>query len=100
MTEYRGVALPAGASEAFLTAARAGIDRAYSTDIPVELLAIADDRYIPMEARQFAKARIIAMYEAAAAHREIRPDIDLLRVRASALGRGWDSQLPPGSPPR
>jgi hypothetical protein len=89
--EYRGVTLPEGASEAFLAAARAGIDRAYATNDPLVLLAIADDLYMPMEARKFAKARILALHEQAVERREIRPDIDLLRVKASALGYGWPS---------
>jgi hypothetical protein len=100
MGEYRSVTLPENASEAFLSAARAGIDRAYATDDPQTLLAIANDLYVPMESRQFAKSKLLAMHEQATERREIRPDIDLLRVRASALGYGWDPQLPPGSPPR
>jgi hypothetical protein len=74
-----------------LAAARAGIDRAYATDDPRALLVIADDQYTPMEARQLAKARILALHEQVTERREIRPDIDLLRVKASALGYGWPS---------
>jgi beta-glucosidase-like glycosyl hydrolase len=94
---YRGVELLDG--EERQAAARAGIDKACGNDDPKALLAIANDVYTPMEARKFAKARILAMFEASVANREARPDIDIDRVKASALSTRLDHLLPPGSPP-
>ncbi|KQT53677.1 hypothetical protein ASG43_17730 [Aureimonas sp. Leaf454] len=73
------------------------IDAVYGLSDPLKLVAFAKDSRQPPEARLFAAARCEAIWELAAANREIRPNIDLQFVRAIVAGLGSLKWLQPSA---
>jgi hypothetical protein len=86
--EHKGVPLFAYQSPERLTAVRAEIDEVLQTNDPHELHAFARDISRSPEARLTAVARIEAIFEVSANHREARPQVNMPNVRAAVAGLG------------
>ncbi len=83
---YRGVGLHDQQSPERLDVVRAAIDQVFDVVDIRELLKIAASPRWPPEARLLAAAMLEAMMQIAADERKVRPNIDLVRVRAAVAG--------------
>lgn len=84
---YRGVPLHAmQSSERIEKVVRPEIDEVYALPDVAAMAAYAMDRTKAPEARLFAEARAKAAWSLAAEAREIRPNVDLVKVRAATAG--------------
>ena len=97
---YRGVPLHSGQCERRLAVVRADIDAAHALEEVTDLMAFLREGRRAPESRILAAAKLKALWESAADHRETRPDIDLDLVTAlvSPLeSRNWRSPVNYGS---
>jgi hypothetical protein len=86
--EHRGVPLFAYQGPERLTAVRGEIDEALRTNDPQELHAFARNISLSPESRLLAAARIEALFEVSANHREARPQVNIQNVRSAVAGLG------------
>jgi hypothetical protein len=84
--EHRGVRLHNKQSAARLDLVRGEIDAVSDMADAIDLVAWAADVGHAPESRLLAAARAEALWELAAERREIRPDLNLDRLRASVAG--------------
>ena len=97
---YRGVPLHSGQREVRLAVVRADIDAAHGREEVADLMAFLRESRRAPESRILAAAKLKALWESAAEHRETRPDIDLELVTALVApleSRNWRSPVNYGS---
>jgi hypothetical protein len=83
---HRGIGLHDNQPPARIEIVKAEIDRVARTADIMELAAFAANSMMAPEARTFAASKIEISYQMAAEGRQIRPAIDLDRIRASVAG--------------
>jgi hypothetical protein len=84
--EHKGVRLHDGQSAARLDLVRGEIDRVHEMDDAAALTAWAGDCSRSPESRLLAAARCEALWQLAAEAREVRPAVDLARLKAAVAG--------------